>query len=100
MTTKKEIIEYLLKNCEDEKEYKDPIYHNVNDKKWTIAELFIRQWLNNGCDGFGMENVHEVYDYLVEHKAQLIEYNLLSESGVNNSGFPLWENYNIGDEEE
>ena len=99
MTTKEEIIEYLLENCEDIEDMSDPIYHSVNDKRWTIADLFIRQWLNNGWDGFGMNNVEEVYDYLVRHKEQLIEYNLLSESAVNNSGFPLWVDYNIGDDE-
>jgi len=95
--TKNEIIEYLLSNCADENRItmKDKKYHKVNDKNWTIADLFIRQQLNNGCDGFGMENVYEVYDYLLENKEQLIEYDLLSKDGFNNSGFPLWKNYNL-----
>ena len=93
--TKEEIISYLLSNCEDYDEYADPLYHTVNDKKWTIADLFIRQWLNNGWDGFGMNNVEEVYGYLVDNKELLIEYDLVSPDGINNSGFPLWHNYDF-----
>jgi len=98
--TKEEIISYLLSNCEDYDEYADPLYHTVNDKKWTIADLFIRQWLNNGWDGFGMNNVEEVYGYLVDNKELLIEYDLVSPDGINNSGFPLWHNYDFEAEEE
>ena len=98
--TKNEIIEYLVSNCSDEYKItmKDKKYYKVNDKNWTIADLFIRQQLNNGCDGFGMENVYEVYNYLLENKEQLIEYDLLSNDGFNNSGFPLWKNYNFNAE--
>jgi len=101
--SKEEIIAYLLENCADDGEepkYSDPKFHSVNRDNWTIADLFIRQHLNNGCDGFGMENVAEVYDYLVKHKGKLMEYNLLSKDGMNNFGFTLWKNYNIGREEE
>jgi len=95
--SKEEIIKYLLSNSEG---YDDPKFHSVNRENWTIADLFIRQHFNNGCDGFGMKNVAKVYDYLVEHKKELIEYNLLSRDGRNNFGFPLWTNYKIGGEEE
>ena len=67
---KQTIIAYLLNNCEDDA-YSDPKFHEVNRENWTIADLFIRQELNNGCDGFGMENVHKVYKYLVKHKQEL-----------------------------
>ena len=89
--TKKQIIEKLMENCE----------HSNNDLRvqledvWTIADLFIRQHLNNGVDGFGMRNVAEMFDYLVECKDELIQYNLLSEEGRNNSGFPLWKNHDF-----
>ena len=95
--SKEEIIKYLLSNSEG---YDDPKFHSVNRENWTIADLFIRQHFNNGCDGFGMKNVAKVYDYLVEHKKELIEYNLLSRDGRNNFGFPLWTNYKIVGEEE
>ena len=95
--SKQEIIAYLVKNSDG---YDDPKFHSVNRENWTIADLFIRQHLNNGSDGFGMENVYEVYEYLVIHKQKLREYNLLSKDGFNNFGFTLWKNYNIGHEEE
>ena len=62
---------------------------------WTIVDLFLRQFLNNMSDGFGMTNVAAVFDYLVTVKDQLIEHNLISKEGRNNSGFPLWEDYNF-----
>ena len=92
---KQTIIAYLLNNCEDDA-YSDPKFHEVNRENWTIADLFIRQELNNGCDVFGMENVHKVYKYLVKHKQELIEYNLLSKDGMNNFGFTLWKDHDIG----
>ena len=97
--SKQAIIAYLLKNCENDGEkpkYSDPKFHEVNRENWTIADLFIRQHLNNGSDGFGMMNVAKVYKYLVGHKEELIECNLLSKDGINNFGFTLWTNYNIG----
>ena len=95
--SKEEIIAYLVSNSEG---YDDPKFHSVNRENWTIADMFVRQHLNNGCDGFGMENVAKVYKYLVKRKAELIECNLVSKDGINNFGFALWRNYNIGHEEE
>ena len=92
--SKEKIIKYLLKYCDDK--YDDRKFNTVNEENWTIADLFIRQYLNNGCDGFGMENVAKVYEYLVKHKEELIEYNLLSKEGTNNFGFTLWNDYDIG----
>tara|TARA_R110002012_G_scaffold313063_1_gene524362 strand:- start:425 stop:1105 length:681 start_codon:yes stop_codon:yes gene_type:complete len=86
------IINYLYDNCE-EYLHNQPIHPNV--KLWTIADLFIRQYLNNYVDGFGMRNVEKVYYYLLEHKADLIKYNLISKNGWNNSKYPLWKDYNI-----
>ena len=93
--TKKQIIDKLLVSFTNKEEYSKPVYHSVNDKKYTLADLMIRQWLNNGCDGFEMVNVKENYDWLVSIKDDLIKHNLLSKHASNNFGFPLWENYNI-----
>jgi hypothetical protein len=74
----------------------------VNDEVWTLADLFIRQWLNNGWDGFGMVHVESMFDLLSKHKQLLIDNNMLSKDGYNNFGFPLWKNYNFdsrGEEE-
>ena len=94
MPSKSEIIEYLLKNVTDN-DLSDPKFFNVNEDNWTIADLFCRQWLNNGWDGFGMVNVRECYKYLVKHKELLVEYNLLNKDGYNNFGFALWKDYDI-----
>ena len=75
----------------------DGIYYKVNEDTWTLSDLFIRQYLNNLVDGFGMVNVMEVYQYLCKHKDLLIEYNMVSKDGWNNSGLTLWENYNFDD---
>ena len=93
--TKEEIIEYLLSNSADY--LNDGIYYKVNEDTWTLSDLFIRQYLNNLVDGFGMVNVMEVYQYLCKHKDLLIEYNMVSKDGWNNSGLTLWENYNFDD---
>ena len=62
---------------------------------WSFADLFIRQYLNNMVDGFGLKNVEDVYDYLVKNKDVLIKFNLVSKKAWNNSGFPLWEDYDF-----
>jgi hypothetical protein len=93
VTTMETIINQLLQNC-DESIHSQNIH--PNDKSWTIADLFIRQFLNNCCDGFGMRNVEKMYYYLLKHKSDLIKYNLISKNGYNNSGYPLWRDYNFG----
>ena len=90
--TKEKLINTLKKNFDGEI---TPNLLNINDKSWTIAELFIRQYLNNMCNGFGMKQVRKMYKFLYKNKEKLIEYNLLSEVGTNNSGYPLWDNYEL-----
>ena len=93
--SKEHIIATLLSNCTEEFKGKAEKLHSVNKDSWTIADLFIRQHMNNMCDGFGMVNVTNMYNYLVSIKHSLIEYNLLSKTGYNNSGYKLWDDYNI-----
>ena len=64
-----------------------------NKDKWSLADLFIRQYLNNRCDGFGLYNVNDVYNYLVKHKKELIANHMVSRAGRNNCGYTLWKNY-------
>ena len=87
---KNELIATLQNHYDDEA----PI--EVNDEQWTLADLFARQWLNNGWDGFGMVNVEEMYNLLCEHSEMLVEENMISERGFNNFGFPLWEDFGFG----
>ena len=96
--SKAAIISYLRTNydghCECEGWGTGPPFV-VEEGKWTLADLFIRQYLNNGGDGFGCFNTKRVYSYLVKHKDELIAHNLISKDGWNNSGFQLWKNYNF-----
>lgn len=94
---KQEIIKKLLKNVDKETKdvYKNEKFQVVNAEKWTLADLFIRQWLNNGCDGFGMKNVCGTYVWLKTIKNDLIKNDLISPCGLNNSGFTLWTKYDF-----
>ena len=89
MIKRDEIIAFMLLNYD----YSGETLFTVNNRLWTLADLFIRQYLNNMCDGFGMSNVVDVYTYLVCNKVYLIRYNLVNKDGYNNSGYPLWKNY-------
>lgn len=89
---KNEIIEYLLKFCD--KELGKDIYHNINNERWTIVDLFIRKYLNID-DGFKFTNIENIYNYLLKIKKELIDLNLLSKESYDNFGFILWENYNF-----
>jgi len=92
---KEQIIKKLLKDFDDKKEYSKEIYHQANDEKWTLADMMIRRYLNDGCNGFGMVRVKANYEWLVSIKEDLIKFNLVSKNGFNNSGFPLWNNYDF-----
>lgn len=83
------IVRYLRRNYDGSGE--PPIHTNPDN--WTLADLFIRQYLNNMSDGFGCNNVWNVFNYLVRHKDELIEFDMISEEGWNNSGYPLWTDY-------
>ena len=86
---KEKLIEKLQKNIDT----LAPI--EVNEEEWTLADLFIRQLLNNGGDGFGMIKVKQMYKLLCRHKQLLIDNNMVNEQAWNNSGYPLWEDYNF-----
>ena len=65
------------------------------EKSWSLPDLFIRQYLNNMTDGFNMKNVKKMYIYLLSNKDTLIEHGMISKEGYNNSGFPLWKDYDF-----
>ena len=97
MKTKTKIMKFLFKHMDKKtrNDYKDACTHVANDKKWTPADLFIRQYLNNLTDGFGMKQVVKVYEFLCKHKSELIEFNLVSKNGFNNCGYELWKDYDF-----
>lgn len=65
----------------------------TSDDEWTLVEHFVRQYLNNGSDGFGMVNVEECFDYIMDNIDFIIEQDMISEKGWNKSGQELWSNY-------
>ena len=88
----REIIETLASNYDM---LPGEYWFKPTDKLWSLADLFIRQYKNNICDGFGMRNVDKMYKYLKSKKETLIKLGMISKEGINNSGFPLWDDYNF-----
>ena len=68
---------------------------------WTPVDLIIREQLNNGGGsargflGLTPSECKKSYYYACEHKELLKELDLVNKSAVNNSGFPLWNNYDF-----
>ena len=68
--------------------------------RWTPTDLIMREFLNNGGGsaqgflGITTDECIEAYDYAKEHIEELIAKDMVNETGVNNFGFPLWNNYN------
>ena len=46
---------------------------------------------------WGLKNVKKVYSYLCENRESVLEHGLIEKDGYNNSGFPLWKDYNFDD---
>lgn len=65
----------------------------ISELDWSLPELFIRQYLNNCCDGFGLKNVERMYDFIKRHKDIVVREKMIHEKGWNNSGYILWEDY-------
>ena len=67
--------------------------------KWTPCDLIIREELNNGGGsakgflGLTTADCHKCYHFLVENKELAKEMDLVSEKGINNFGFLLWNNW-------
>lgn len=91
---KEQLIATMIYNL-DKDTYQDLPPITENEENWTIADLFIRQWLNNGSDGFGLKNVDKMYNLLLENKDILVSEKMVSKNGFNNSGFELWKDYNF-----
>ena len=90
-----ELQAVLLNHFDDKEHYSDIVYRTVNDEYYTLADLIARQWLNNACDGFGMVNIYKGYYFIKEHLDELKALNMISESAKNNSGFTLWNGYDL-----
>ena len=67
--------------------------------KWTPIDLIAREYLNNGGGsakgflGITPSECCKCYDYICENKDYIVANHLVSEKAWNNSGFPLWSEY-------
>lgn len=70
--------------------------------KWTPTDLIMREYYNNGGGsakgflGITPKRCEEAFDYIQEHKQELVQKRYINEKGYNNFGFPLWTNYDLG----
>ena len=73
---------------------------NAKDK-WTPCDLIAREYLNNGGGsskgflGIPCSECKKCYEYMCENRLELVELDYVNEKAWNNSGFPLWSNYNF-----
>lgn len=97
MTTKEEIIKFLQENYTNNDEPALTVEAGEKTQTWTLAGLFVRRWLNDMYDapGWGLTNVRDVYIYLCVNKESVVEHGLIEKEGYNNSGFPLWSDYDF-----
>ena len=63
------------------------------DKRLTLAQLFIKQFLNSGCDGFGLRCVKTMYKLLCKNRDVVIKTKMIGPDLSNNAGYPLFSNY-------
>ena len=94
-TAAKKILEFCYENCDEYIQRDSPRTVDEDPDKWTVVDLFIRQWVNNLCDGFGLYNVQEVSLYLIANKNILVDNQLINKDGFNNSDYPLWKDYDF-----
>ena len=70
-------------------------------EKWTPCDLILREYYNNGGGssqgflGISKNECIKCYDYIKENLNELLELNMISKDGWNNSGYSLWSDYKI-----
>lgn len=90
-----------IKKHNDFQDNEDTVEECENNGHWTPCDLILREVLNNGGGsargflGITRSECLKCYDYILENKQELIDMNMISKSAWNNSGFPLWDNYNF-----
>lgn len=68
--------------------------------RWSPCDLIIREAINNGGGsakgflGLTKANCLKCYAYMVDHRQDMIDQDLVSKQGWNNHGIALWQNYN------
>lgn len=92
---KEEIVSYLLENYTHDDEPPMTVKEGLAVDQYTLADLFIRRYLNDMSDapGWGLRNVKKVYKFCCKYKIHLIKHDMVNKEASNNFGFDLWKNY-------
>ena len=103
MITKRQ-FENTLKKIMEHNQYADnmvTVEECDKASKWTPTDLIMREYYNNGCGsakgflGITPKRCMDAFEYIQEHKLELVQARYINERGVNNFGFPLWSNYDL-----
>lgn len=70
--------EYIIKIMQDNIDQAAPLQPTAD--KRSLADLYIRQRLNNGSDGFGMAKVGSIYKMLKDNKQLLLDNGMISKT--------------------
>ena len=65
-----------------------------DDDKFSLVEMFLRQQLRDGCDGYGYFDVTKMYKILYKDRQLLIDNKLISPYSTHGK-FILWYGYNL-----
>ena len=92
----------IKKVMEHNKYTEDMVTVEVCEKKgkWTPCDLIIREERNNGGGsakgflGLTTADCHRCYEFLRENKDIVKALDMVSETGYNNYGYPLWKGWN------
>ena len=92
---KEEIVSYLLENYTHDDEPPMTVKEGLAVGQYTLADLFIRRYLNDMSDapGWGLRNVKRVYKFCCKYKMDLIQHDMVNKEASNNVGFELWKDY-------
>ena len=66
----------------------------ADDNKFSLVEMFLRQQLRDGCDGYGYFDVTKMYKILYKDRQLLIDNKLISPYSTHGK-FILWYGYNL-----
>ena len=66
----------------------------ADDNKFSLVEMFLRQQLRDGCDGYGHFDVTKMYKTLYKDRQLRIDNNLISPYSTHGK-FILWYGYNF-----
>lgn len=97
-------FEQVLKNIILHCDYSDEMVTVEECSKynvWTPCDMIMREYYQNGCIsapmllGITSKRCQDAFDYIQNHKEELIQAHYINERGINNYGRTLWSNYDL-----